>query len=73
MAWCSWKLYLLATGGVTADIHIRGWNVQSGASVGAHDTESQVCSILWSQERKELISGHGYALKHRRIWKYPTE
>ncbi|KAI8770414.1 cell division cycle protein 20 [Biomphalaria glabrata] len=72
MAWCPWKPYLLATGGGTADRHIRMWNIQSGASVGAYDTESQVCSILWSSEHKELISGHGYALNHLRIWKYPT-
>ncbi|CAL1538847.1 unnamed protein product [Lymnaea stagnalis] len=72
MAWCPWKSYLLATGGGTADRNIRLWNVQSGASVGAYDTESQVCSILWSQEHKELISGHGYALNHLRIWKYPA-
>ncbi|CAG5114589.1 unnamed protein product [Candidula unifasciata] len=72
MAWCPWQPYLLATGGGTADRHIRLWNVQSGTSVGAYDTESQVCSVLWSQEHKELISGHGYALNHLRIWKYPA-
>ncbi|KAH9488604.1 ubiquitin-protein transferase activating protein [Bulinus truncatus] len=72
MSWCPWKPYLLASGGGTADRHIRLWNIQSGSSVGAYDTESQVCSILWSSEHKELISGHGYALNHLRIWKYPT-
>ncbi|BFZ00195.1 hypothetical protein BsWGS_03234 [Bradybaena similaris] len=72
MAWCPWQTYLLATGGGTADRHIRLWNIQSGTTVGAYDTESQVCSVLWSQEHKELISGHGYAQNHLRIWKYPA-
>ncbi|GFO48897.1 cell division cycle protein 20 homolog [Plakobranchus ocellatus] len=72
IAWCPWKPHLLATGGGTADRHIRMWNVQSGTNLGAYDSESQVCSILWSKEYKELISGHGYALNHIRIWKYPT-
>ncbi|XP_005109850.1 cell division cycle protein 20 homolog [Aplysia californica] len=72
IAWCPWQPYLLATGGGTADRHIRLWNVQSGSNIANTDTESQVCSILWSKEHKELISGHGYSLNHLRIWKYPT-
>ncbi|KAK3776828.1 hypothetical protein RRG08_024605 [Elysia crispata] len=72
IAWCPWKSHLLATGGGTADRHIRMWNVQSGSNLGAYDSESQVCSILWSKEYKELASGHGYAHNHIRIWKYPN-
>ncbi|GFR79759.1 cell division cycle protein 20 homolog [Elysia marginata] len=64
IAWYPWKPHLLATGGGTADRHIRMWNVQSGANLGAYDSESQVCSILWSKECKELASGHGYAHNH---------
>lgn len=42
MSWCPWQPHLLATGGGTADRHIRLWNMQSGNCVGAYDTESQV-------------------------------
>lgn len=31
----------------------------------------QVCSLLWSKEYKELVSGHGYAQNQIVIWKYP--
>ena len=31
----------------------------------------QVCSILWSKEHKELISGHGYTKNQLSLWKYP--
>lgn len=30
-----------------------------------------MCSILWSTELKEMISGHGYSQNQLTIWKYP--
>ncbi|CAH1775934.1 unnamed protein product [Owenia fusiformis] len=72
LAWCPWQPSLLASGGGTADRHIRFWNINSGSSLNAIDTKSQVCSILWSKEYKELISGHGFAQNQLCIWKYPT-
>lgn len=71
VAWCPWKDNLLATGGGTADRHIRVWNTSQGTKVCEKDTESQVCGILWSKEHKELISAHGYAKNELSIWKYP--
>ena len=32
----------------------------------------QVCSILWSPEYRELISGHGFSQNQLCIWKYPS-
>ena len=32
----------------------------------------QVCSILWSQNYREMISGHGYSQNQLTIWKYPS-
>ena len=32
----------------------------------------QVCSILWSEEHKEFISGHGFSQNQLTIWKYPS-
>lgn len=72
LAWCPWQPSLLASGGGTADRHIRFWNCNTGLSPTAIDTKSQVCGILWSTTYKELISGHGFANNQLIIWKYPS-
>ncbi|XP_077294113.1 cell division cycle 20 protein fzy isoform X2 [Arctopsyche grandis] len=72
LAWCPWSPGILASGGGTADRTIRLWNVNNGTNLNTVDTRSQVCSILWSQTYKELISGHGYANNQLIIWKYPV-
>ena len=71
LAWCPWQPQILASGGGTADRHIRFWNCNTGSCVTSVDTKSQVCSILWSTNYKELISGHGFANNQLIIWKYP--
>ncbi|KAI1290451.1 Cell division cycle protein 20 -like protein [Halotydeus destructor] len=72
LSWCPWKPSLLATGGGTADRHIRIWNTNNGTEVQSVDTKSQVCALLWSKEYKELISAHGYSNNELVIWKYPA-
>ncbi|GIY65471.1 cell division cycle protein 20 homolog [Caerostris extrusa] len=72
LAWCPWQQSVLASGGGTADRHIRFWNCALGSSLNAIDTKSQVCAILWSKEYKELISGHGFQNNELIIWKYPS-
>ena len=71
LAWCPWQPSTLASGGGTADRHIRFWNANTGACLNSVDTKSQVCSLLWSSHFKELISGHGFAQNQLTIWKYP--
>lgn len=72
LAWCPWMPSILATGGGTADRHIRFWNCNMGSLLNSIDAKSQVCAILWSKEYKEIISGHGFANNELIIWKYPT-
>ncbi|XP_055374438.1 cell division cycle protein 20 homolog [Condylostylus longicornis] len=72
LAWCPWIPNILATGGGTADRHIKFWNVSNGCLINSVDTKSQVCSLLWSKNYKELISAHGYANNQLTIWKYPS-
>lgn len=72
VAWCPWQMNVLATGGGTSDRHIRIWNVCSGACLSTVDAHSQVCSILWSTNYKEFVSGHGFAQNQLVLWKYPT-
>ncbi|XP_018321296.1 cell division cycle protein 20 homolog [Agrilus planipennis] len=71
LAWCPWQPNILASGGGTADRHIRFWNCSNGSCVNAIDTKSQVCALLWSPTYKELVSGHGFANNQIIIWKYP--
>eukprot|EP00012_Vannella_robusta_P005118 CAMPEP_0206202996 /NCGR_PEP_ID=MMETSP0166-20121206/12536_1 /ASSEMBLY_ACC=CAM_ASM_000260 /TAXON_ID=95228 /ORGANISM="Vannella robusta, Strain DIVA3 518/3/11/1/6" /LENGTH=388 /DNA_ID=CAMNT_0053622089 /DNA_START=750 /DNA_END=1916 /DNA_ORIENTATION=- len=71
--WCPHQPNLLVSGGGTADRHIRFWNTSTGACLGAHDTKSQVCSILWSKSHKdEIISSHGFSQNQLIVWEYPT-
>eukprot|EP00057_Strongylocentrotus_purpuratus_P012072 XP_011666546.1 PREDICTED: LOW QUALITY PROTEIN: cell division cycle protein 20 homolog [Strongylocentrotus purpuratus] len=72
ISWCPWQPNVLGSGGGTADRTLRFWNVQSGLCMKTTDAKSQVSSILWSREHKELVTGHGYAQNQLTIWKYAT-
>mmetsp|Transcript_20681 Transcript_20681/g.30746 ORF Transcript_20681/g.30746 Transcript_20681/m.30746 type:complete len:562 (-) Transcript_20681:104-1789(-) len=72
LAWCPWKESLLASGGGTADRCIRFWNASSGACLNSIDTQSQVCAIQWSLNRRELVSSHGFSQNQLTVWQYPT-
>lgn len=72
LAWCPWQTNLLATGGGTADRHLRFWNTSSGACVNSIDTKSQVCAIVWSPHDKELVTSHGFSQNQLTVWKYPS-
>ncbi|KAF9109550.1 substrate-specific activator of APC-dependent proteolysis [Mortierella sp. AM989] len=63
---------LLASGGGTADQHIRFWNTVTGVSIGATNTGSQVCNLAWSKTTNELVSTHGYSQNQIFVWKYPA-
>ncbi|MBA0651971.1 hypothetical protein Goklo_019261, partial [Gossypium klotzschianum] len=36
------------------------------------DTGSQVCSLLWSKNERELLSSHGFTQNQLTLWKYPS-
>ncbi|XP_077518321.1 cell division cycle protein 20 homolog isoform X1 [Amblyomma americanum] len=72
IAWCPWQPNLLASGGGTADRCIRFWSCSMGTHLNSIDTGSQVSSLLWSDEYKEIISGHGFSKHELSIWKYPS-
>jgi len=72
LAWCPWQANTLASGGGTADRCIKIWNTANAQMISSTDTKSQVCSLLWAQEYRELVSSHGYANNEVIIWKYPT-
>ncbi|KAH9387399.1 cell division cycle 20, cofactor of APC complex [Nematocida major] len=70
VGWCPWKKGILSTGGGTDDRTIRTWDVEKGACINRVDTGSQVCSILFSEKYKEIISTHGYLDNSVTVWKY---
>ena len=52
--------------------YIRFWNAATGKCLSAVQTQSQISSLLWNQEYKELVSGHGFANNEISVWKYPN-
>ncbi|KAI0732543.1 WD40 repeat-like protein [Fomitopsis betulina] len=76
LAWDPHVTGVLATGGGTADKHIRFWNVGTGSLLNELDTGSQVCNLTWSLNYHELVSTHGFSsttAQHQIcIWKYPS-
>ncbi|KAH8742097.1 hypothetical protein FG386_003424 [Cryptosporidium ryanae] len=72
LSWNPHQSGLLASGGGTADRHIRIWNTVTNSCVMAVDTGSQVCNIAWSGNVNELVSTHGYSLNQVILWKWPS-
>ncbi|KAI5133760.1 cell division cycle 20, cofactor of APC complex [Nematocida ausubeli] len=68
--WCPWKKGILSTGGGTNDRTIRTWDVDKGVCLSSIDTGSQVCSIVFSERYKEIITTHGYSDNNVAVWKY---
>ncbi|PVU85831.1 hypothetical protein BB559_006752 [Furculomyces boomerangus] len=72
IGWCPWQLNLLATGGGTNDKHIHFWNTTTTAKLDSIDTGSQVTSLIWSKNYKEIMSTHGFPNNSIVIWSYPS-
>ncbi|KAA3475980.1 cell division cycle 20.2, cofactor of APC complex-like [Gossypium australe] len=72
LAWCPFQSNLLATGGGGGDRTIKFWNTHTGACLNSVDTGSQVCSLLWSKNERELLSSHGFTQNQLTLWKYPS-
>lgn len=72
VSWCPWQPGVLATAGGTVDRTIRMWNTASLSQLQCIDTGSQVSSIVWNTEYKELVTGHGFSQNQLTVWKYPS-
>ena len=48
------------------------WNTASLSQLQCIDTGSQVSSIVWNTEYKELVTGHGFSQNQLTVWKYPS-
>ena len=71
VSWCPWQANVLATAGGTVDRTVRLWNTATMTEMLSCDTGSQVSSIAWSAEYRELVTGHGFSHNQLTIWKYP--
>lgn len=79
LAWCPWQKNLLASGGGTNDKTMKFWNTEAGSLVQSVNVNTQVCSLIWNPNEKEILSSHGFAntteensRSYIRLWKYPT-
>lgn len=72
LSWCPWQPNLLATGGGSYDRHIHFWNTTTGARTNSIDTGSQVTSLRWSNNYREIVSSSGFPDNSLSIWQYPT-
>jgi cell division cycle 20-like protein 1 (cofactor of APC complex) len=62
LGWSPLERNLLASGGGTADQHIRFWNTSTLSPLSAINTGSQVCNLMFSKTNDEIVSTHGYSL-----------
>ena len=70
MAWCPWQSNVLASGGGTADRHIRLWNTTTGTCLTSVDTKSQVTAQARIERgRFALVLGRIYrAVPHMPLY-----
>ena len=69
--WCPLKRNLLASGGGNKDQTIKFWDTCSGNLENSIDTGSQVSSIAWSKDAREVCTSHGSTENQLILWKYP--
>lgn len=72
LAWCPYQRNVLASGGGTSDRTIKIWNTVSGTLEKSVDTGSQVCSLVFNPNERELLSSHGFSNCELSLWKFPT-
>lgn len=72
LAWCPWQRNLLATGGGSSDQTMKFWNIETGKLIDTVETDSQVCSLIWNPNEKEILSSHGGGDNQLSLWKYPN-
>lgn len=70
VAWSPHEHGVLVSGGGTTDRTIRTWNSLNGSEVSCIDTQSQVCSLVFSKNFNELVSTHGYSQNQIMLWKH---
>ena len=68
LAWSPYKSHELVSGGGTADMNIRFWNLNTMSQTKAINTGSQICNLYFSKFDNELVSTHGYNSNQVILW-----
>lgn len=75
IGWCPSNPGVLASGGGTADRHIRFFSMQSLKQSYSIDTGtfpfilgSQICNLVFSKISNEMVTTHGYSLNQINLW-----
>jgi WD40 repeat protein len=69
LAWSPTAPGILASGGGTSDKMIRIWNAETGETLAAVNTGSQVCNLFWNEEYNEVLSTHGFSQHQLALWR----
>ena len=69
MAWSPFQANLFATGGGSTDRCIRTWDMTTGNVIDLRDTGSQVCSLLFSQLTRDVITTHSDFSNEICVWR----
>ncbi|RWR86338.1 cell division cycle 20.2, cofactor of APC complex [Cinnamomum micranthum f. kanehirae] len=72
LAWCPFQHNMIASGGGSEDHSIKFWDINTGTCLNSFNTGSQVCSLLWSKNERELLSSHALIENQLILWKYPS-
>ncbi|CAI2365543.1 unnamed protein product [Moneuplotes crassus] len=70
LSWASQDKNLLVSGGGKLDKSIKFWDTEEGTEIYSLRTNGQVCSLLWSDNSRELVTSHGYEKSQFFVWKY---
>ncbi|GMS84469.1 hypothetical protein PENTCL1PPCAC_6644, partial [Pristionchus entomophagus] len=70
--WCPWKTSTLATGGGMQDQTLKMWDINGGKMMKSIATGSQVTSVIFNSDYKEVMTSHGNPNYEIKIWKYPS-
>ena len=70
MNWCPWKRHVLGTGGGSKDKSIKIYSCDCNKLIKNINTGSQVCSLIWNEKEKEIISSYGFNKNQIIIWNY---
>lgn len=68
LAWNPNNPNIIATGAGTADKKIRLWDISQAEQVSEHQTESQICNIVFSKQTNEIITSHGFSENDINTW-----
>ncbi|KAJ8413904.1 hypothetical protein AAFF_G00065020 [Aldrovandia affinis] len=71
LGWCPWQSEVVAVGGGRTDGMLRIWDTNTDTCLHSTPTHSQICSLRWSNRRKELFTGHGLPHNHITCWTFP--